>query len=101
MSLVSTGSVRVNPIDLFGLNKEFTGVATNVAPLVKAGSSFQVPNLINTRAFFTRDGTELYTLCLNYANGPFSLGAQYDGQVFNNAYVGDLPDIKTTSIVKR
>ncbi|MBJ7306105.1 MAG: hypothetical protein JHD26_16775, partial [Gemmataceae bacterium] len=92
LNLGSTGSIRANPRDLLGDNKGLPVAASNVAPLVRAGSSFQVPNLINTRAFFTRDGTELYTLCLNYANGPFSLGAQYDGQFFDNAYVGGLPN---------
>ncbi|MEI7854842.1 MAG: porin [Planctomycetota bacterium] len=87
LNLGSTGSVRANPRDLLGENKGFATAITNVNPLVRAGSSFQVPNIINTNAFFTRDGTELYTLCLNYANGPFSLGAQYDGQFFDNAYV--------------
>jgi len=100
LNLGSTGSVRANPQDLLGDNKGLPVATTNVAPLVRAGSSFQVPNLINTRAFFTRDGTELYTLCLNYANGPFSLGAQYDGQFFDNAYVGGLPDTATKSTVK-
>ena len=100
LNLGSTGSVRANPQDLLGDNKGLPVATTNVAPLVRAGSSFQVPNLINTRAFFTRDGTELYTLCLNYANGPFSLGAQYDGQFFDNAYIGGLPDTKSKSTVK-
>ncbi len=96
LNLGSTGSVRANPADLLGDNKGLPVATSNVAPLVRAGSSFQVPNLINTRAFFTRDGTELYTLCLNYANGPFSLGAQYDGQFFDNAYVGGLPNSNGT-----
>jgi len=96
LNLGSTGSVRANPADLLGDNKGLPVATSNVAPLVRAGSSFQVPNLINTRAFFTRDGTELYTLCLNYANGPFSLGGQYNGQFFDNAYVGGLPNSNGT-----
>ena len=100
LNLGSTGSVRANPEDLLGVNKGLPVASSNVAPLVRAGSSFQVPNLINTRAIFTRDGTELYTLCLNYANGPFSLGGQYNGQFLNNSYVGGLPDTKSTSTVK-
>ena len=87
LNLGSTGSVRAVARDLAGDNKGLPVTATNVNPLVRAGSSFQVPNIINTGPFFTRDGTELYTLCFNYANGPFSLGAQYDGQFFDNAYV--------------
>ncbi|MEI7854529.1 MAG: porin [Planctomycetota bacterium] len=96
LNLGSTGSVRANPRDLLGDNKGLPVAISNVAPLIRAGSSFQVPNLINSKAFFTRDGTELYTLCLNYANGPFSLGAQYDGQFFDNAYVGGLPNSNGT-----
>lgn len=96
LNLGSTGSVRANPEDLLGVNKGLPVASSNVAPLVRAGSSFQVPNLINTRAIFTRDGTELYTLCLNYANGPFSLGGQYNGQFLNNSYVGGLPNSNGT-----
>ena len=100
LNLGSTGSVRANPEDLLGDNKGLPVATSNVNPLVRAGSSFQVPNLINTRPFFTRDGTELYSLCLNYANGPFSLGGQYNGQFLNNSYVGGLPDTKSTTTVK-
>ena len=96
LNLGSAGSVRANPEDLLGVNKGLPVASSNVAPLVRAGSSFQVPNLINTRAIFTRDGTELYTLCLNYANGPFSLGGQYNGQFLNNSYVGGLPNSNGT-----
>lgn len=92
MNLGSSGSIRANPQDLLGENKGKPVASSDVAPMVRAGSSFQVPNLINTRAVFTREGTELYTLCFNYANGPFSIGAQYDGQFLDNAFVGGLPD---------
>ncbi|MSR51631.1 MAG: hypothetical protein EXS07_16470, partial [Gemmataceae bacterium] len=89
LNLGSTGSVRANPADLVGTDKGRPVASSTVNPLVRAGNAFQVPNLINSRAIFTRDGTDLYTLCLNYANGPFSLGAQYNGQFFYNAYVRD------------
>ena len=100
LNLGSAGSVRANPRDLLGDNKGLPVASSTVAPLVRAGNSFQVPNLINTRAIFTRDGTELYTLCLNYANGPFSLGGKYDGQFFDKAYIGRLPDTKSKTTVK-
>ncbi len=96
MNFGSTGSIRANPRELLGDNKGLPVANSNVAPLVRAGSSFQVPNLVNTRAFYTKEGTELYTLCFNYANGPFSMGAQYDGQFFDNAYVGGLPNSNGT-----
>lgn len=92
MNLGSTGSIRANPQDLLGPNNGKPVVNTTVAPQVRAGSSFQVPNLINTGAIFTTAGTQLYTLCFNYANGPFSMGAQYDGQFINNSFIGGLPD---------
>ena len=96
LNLGSAGSVRANPRDLLGDNKGLPVASSTVAPLVRAGNSFQVPNLINTRAIFSRDGTELYTLCLNYANGPFSLGGQYNGQFLNNSYVDGLPNSNGT-----
>lgn len=88
LNVGATGSVRGNPNELD--TSLPVGQAT-VQPQVRAGSSNQVPNLINTGAIYTTAGTQLYTLCLNYANGPFSLGAQYDAQMFNNSYMGGLP----------
>jgi phosphate-selective porin OprO and OprP len=96
MNLGSTGSIRANPADLLGANKGLPVAISNVAPLVRAGSSFQVPNLINSQKIFTRDGTELYTLCFNYANGPFSMGGQYNGQFLSNSYTGGLPNSNGT-----
>jgi hypothetical protein len=84
----ATGSIRGNPNEL-GTSLPVGQVT--VQPQVRAGSSNQVPNLINTSAIYTTAGTQLYTLCLNYANGPFSLGAQYDAQMFNNSFIGGLP----------
>ena len=88
LNVGATGSVRGNPNELD--TSLPVGQAT-VQPQVRAGSSNQVPNLINTSAIYTTAGTQLYTLCLNYANGPFSLGAQYDAQMFNNSFIGGLP----------
>ena len=88
LNVGATGSIRGNP-DQLGTSLP-VGQAT-VQPQVRSGSSNQVPNLINTGAIYTTEGTQLYTLCLNYANGPFSLGAQYDAQMFGNSYVGGLP----------
>lgn len=88
LNVGATGSIRGNPNEL-GTSLPVGQVT--VQPQVRAGSSNQVPNLINTSAIYTTAGTQLYTLCLNYANGPFSLGAQYDAQMFNNSFIGGLP----------
>ncbi|MFZ4647113.1 MAG: OprO/OprP family phosphate-selective porin [Gemmataceae bacterium] len=88
MNIGATGSVRANPYER---GTELPVGQTTVAPLVRAGISSQVPNIINTRPFYTREGTQLYTLCYNHSWGPFSMGAQYDGQFFNQSYVGGLP----------
>lgn len=88
MNIGATGSVRANPNET---GTELPVGQTSVAPLVRAGISSQVPNIINTRPFYTREGTQLYTLCYNHSWGPFSMGAQYDGQFFNQSYVGGLP----------
>lgn len=88
MNIGATGSVRANPYER---GTELPVAVTNVSPLVRAGISSQVPNILNTRAFYTREGTQLYTLCYNHSWGPFSMGAQYDGQFFNQSYVGGLP----------
>ena len=88
INIGATGSVRANPNEI---GTELPVGQTTVAPLVRAGISSQVPNIINTRPFYTREGTQLYTLCYNHSWGPFSMGAQYDGQFFNQSYVGGLP----------
>ncbi|MFN6053154.1 MAG: porin [Planctomycetia bacterium] len=85
LNLGAAGSVRANPNEI---DTDIPAILVNVQPLVRAGSSFQVPNIINTRPIYTLEGTELFVLCANYANGPFSFGAQYDAQIFNNSYVG-------------
>ena len=88
LNLSAAGSVRANPNLIF---TDIPAVAVNVQPQVRAGSSFQVPNIIYTQPFYTLEGTELFVLNANYANGPFSFGAQYDAQIFSNAVVGGNP----------
>jgi phosphate-selective porin len=85
LNLGAAGSIRANPNEV---GTTLPAVQTNVQPGVRAGSSFQVPNIIRTPTFYTQEGTQLFVLCGNYANGPFSFGAQYDAQIFNNSYVG-------------
>lgn len=85
LNLGAAGSVRANPNEV---QTNIPAVVVNVQPQVRAGSSFQVPNIINTQPFYTLEGTQLFVLCANYANGPFSFGAQYDAQMFQNSFVG-------------
>jgi phosphate-selective porin OprO/OprP len=84
LNLGAAGSVRANPNEI---NTTIPAVQVNIQPQVRGGSSFQVPNIINTQPFYTLEGTQLFVLCANYANGPFSFGAQYDAQMFQNSFV--------------
>ena len=88
MCLGVSGSVRGNP---YIRGVELPGSAVNVQPLLRAGTSQQVPNLVNTGRIFTMEGTQILSLNYNQAWGPVSIGAMYDGQWFNNSYVGGLP----------
>ena len=88
MCLGVSGSARGNP---YIRGVELPGSAVNVQPLLRAGTSQQVPNLVNTGRFFTMEGTQILSLNYNQAWGPVSIGAMYDGQWFNNSYVGGLP----------
>ena len=84
LNLGAAGSVRANPNEI---DTTIPAVQVNIQPQVRGGSSFQVPNIINTQPFYTLEGTQLFVLCANYANGPFSFGAQYDAQMFQNSFV--------------
>ena len=84
LNLGATGSFRGNPD---GLSNNLPMVqASNVQPQIRTGSSVQVPSLINPGNINTYDGTQLFTLCLNRGYGPWSFGAQYDGQYIGNAF---------------
>lgn len=83
------GSVRANPYDSETL---LPTAQTTVAPLVRTGSAFQVPNLINTNDFYVQDGTQIFTVTYNQAWGPLTLGAQYEAQYFPNAFANGLPN---------
>lgn len=88
MCLGFSGSVRGNPY-IRGI--ELPGSSVNVQPLIRAGTSQQVPSLVNTGRFFTKEGTQIISLNYNQSWGPLSLGAMYDGQWFNNSYINGLP----------
>ncbi|MFM7112582.1 MAG: porin [Planctomycetota bacterium] len=88
MCLGFSGSVRGNPY-IRGI--ELPGSAVTVQPLLRAGTSQQVPTLVNSGRFYTNDGTQIVSLNYNQSWGPLSLGAMYDGQWFNNSYINGLP----------
>lgn len=86
------GSLRANPSEsdsTLGLTLPFD--RTTVVPLIRTGSSFQIPNLIDTGNYFSNDGTQVFCLCYNQVCGPLTLSATYDAQYTANAYAGALP----------
>jgi hypothetical protein len=84
LNIGATGSFRGNPDGI--ANNLPTVQAPTVQPQIRVGSSVQVPNLINPGNISTQNGTQLFTVCLNRGLGPWSFGAQYDGQHVGNAY---------------
>jgi phosphate-selective porin OprO/OprP len=84
LNIGATGSFRGNPDGI--ANNLPTVQASTVQPQIRVGSSVQVPNLINPGNISTQNGTQLFTVCLNRGLGPWSFGAQYDGQHVGNAY---------------
>ena len=84
LNIGATGSFRANPDLLTGDNRP-TVMGSNVQPQIRTGSSIQVPALINPGAITTNDGTQLFTVCYNQGYGPWTIGAQYDGQQIANA----------------
>jgi phosphate-selective porin OprO/OprP len=86
-------SERANP------NNPANGLPFNrvtVRPLVRTGSAFQVPNLIDTTNYYTRDGTQIVSVCYNQAWGPLAIGAQYEAQYNGNSFAGGLPNANGT-----
>jgi len=82
-------SERANP------NNRANGLPFNiitVRPLVRTGSAFQIPNLIDTTNYFTNDGTQIFSVCYNQAWGPLAIGAQYEGTYNGNSFIGGLPN---------
>ena len=84
LNIGATGSFRANPNGIS--NDKPTVQASNIQPQIRTGSSVQVPSLINPGNINTLDGTQLFSVCLNRGYGPWSIGAQYDGQYIGNAF---------------
>ena len=83
LNIGATGSFRGNPDRLN--DSVPTVMQSNVQPQIRTGSSVQVPTLINPGNITTNDGTQLFTVCYNQGYGPWTIGAQYDGQYIANA----------------
>ena len=83
LNIGATGSFRGNPDRLN--DSVPTVMPSNVQPQIRTGSSIQVPTLINPGNITTNDGTQLFTVCYNQGYGPWTIGAQYDGQYIANA----------------
>jgi hypothetical protein len=64
---------------------------TTVRSLIRAGSSFQVPLLLDTKDYFTRDGLNVGNIGTMAAWGPVLVGGEYMFNHFANSYTGGLP----------
>jgi phosphate-selective porin OprO/OprP len=82
-TLEISGSVRA-------LNNDPSSVT--VRPLVRAGQSFQVPNLIDTGTILSNDGLEIAGAGAHGAWGPLTLGSQFLSWRISNAFTGSLPN---------
>jgi phosphate-selective porin OprO/OprP len=63
-----------------------------VRPLVRAGQSFDVPNLLHTGAILSRDGLAIAGAGAHAAWGPLTIGAEFLCWSIPNAYTGSLPN---------
>ncbi len=66
--------------------------AVIVRPLVRTGSSFQVPNLINTGQLPSQDGLKIFGTGVHAAWGRFTFGSEFLCWILPNAYTGGLPN---------
>jgi phosphate-selective porin OprO/OprP len=66
--------------------------SVTVRPLVRAGQSFDVPNLLNTGTILSTDGLQIGGLGVNGAWGPFTAGSEFLSWHITNAYTGSLPN---------
>ncbi len=60
-------------------------------PLIWTGANFQVPNILNTGAVFSRDPEELVNFEFASAWGPLTLTSEYTMVFINNTFTGGLP----------
>lgn len=62
-----------------------------VRPLIRSGTSFQVPALLDTGTFFANDTIQLGGAGLHGAFGRWTFGGEYLVQNVSNAFLGGLP----------
>lgn len=60
-------------------------------PLVRAGSFFQVPSIINTGVFYSRDAQQIYHAELAMAWGPLTITSEWSGSTIGNTFTGSQP----------
>ena len=66
-------------------------VRIRARPDVRVGSSFQVPNLVDTGTIYSRDAEQIANLEFASAFGPWTFAAEATGATVTNAYTGGLP----------
>lgn len=60
-------------------------------PMVRSGTLFETPNVVNTGTIFTNDGQQIANLESAMAWGRFTFAAEYAMSWVNDAYTGGLP----------
>jgi phosphate-selective porin OprO/OprP len=63
-----------------------------VGPLVRTGTSFQVPDLISTGTILSRDGLQILGADLHGAWGPLTVGGEFLCWFINNSFTGAFPN---------
>jgi phosphate-selective porin OprO/OprP len=61
-------------------------------PLVRSGTAFQVPSVVNTGILFSRDAEQIFNLEFATALGPWTVTAEWSGAWVPGAYSGGLPE---------
>lgn len=70
---------------------QYKQVSFNAQPLERAGTSFEVPNIVNTGTLYSNNGEQLFNLEYASAFGPATLSAEYTYVQVPDAYTGGLP----------
>jgi len=60
-------------------------------PLVRAGSFFQVPTIVNTDVIYSRDAQQVFNAELAMVWGPLTITSEWSGSTVGNAFTGGLP----------
>lgn len=65
-------------------------------PNLRVGSSFQVPNIVDTSTIFSRDAQQIANLEFAAACGPWTMAAEVTHSWVTNAFTGGLPNADGT-----